>query len=104
MAAPGWGSKMHTFYGPTFRTEKLTFLGIDISKTRKHVMPKNVLSKNHVSIVEVKFVVHFWWLARSIGERNVFRFDTRIRMIMRVAPTCAKWQQQNIIVLPCFVL
>ena len=79
-------------------------VGIDISKTRKHVMPKNVLSKNHVSIVEVKFVVHFWWLARSIGERNVFRFDTRIRMIMRVAPTCAKWQQQNIIVLPCFVL
>jgi len=78
-------------------------IGIDISKTRKHVMPKNVLRKNHASIVEVKLAAHIWWLAQSIDERNVFRFDTRIRMIVRVAATCAPWQQQNI-VLPCFVL
>ena len=77
-------------------------LGIEISKTRKYVMPQNISSKKHVSIIEVKLALHFWCLARSISEQNMLYSFTSFRIIVRVAAMCATWQQQKPAV-PCFV-
>ena len=50
------------------------FLGADSSKTRKHVMPENVLSENYVLVSKVKPVLHSLRPAQSMKGRNVLDF------------------------------
>ena len=49
-------------------------LGADSSKTRKHVMPENVLSENYVPISRVKLVLYCLRPAQSMNGRNVLDF------------------------------
>ena len=46
----------------------------DSSKTRKHVMPENVLSENYVPISRVKLVLYCLRPAQSMNGRNVLDF------------------------------
>ena len=49
-------------------------IGADSSKTRKHVMPENVLSENYVPISRVKLVLYCLRPAQSMNGRSVLDF------------------------------